>query len=167
MPSGQQAVRIKLSLRQEAQLKKYKNKRTISMQEKQRIEIILYSSSGKTNTLISEQLNLNQNTVAKWRNRWSESMEQLEEYEQEEVSDAELLNRMLAILSDSPRSGTPTRISMQEKQHIVALACRSPEEFGLPMTQWNREMLAHVAMSEAMVKKISPRYVSEVLKKTS
>jgi len=81
------------------------------------------------------------------------------------VSDSELLQKMLAILTDEPRSGPPIRISLTEKQQLVALACKKPEDFGVPLTQWNREMLAKVAMAEGIVEKISPRYVSEILKK--
>ena len=81
------------------------------------------------------------------------------------VSDRELLSKMLEILSDLPRSGHPKRITLEQEQQIVAVACRKPKEFGIAMTQWNREMLAHVAMAEGIVDQISPRYVSEILKK--
>jgi putative transposase len=56
------------------------------------------------------------------------------------------------------------RISLAEKQRLMALACQKPEDFGIPVTQWNREMLAQVAQAQGIVKKISPRYVGKLLK---
>ncbi len=72
---------------------------------------------------------------------------------------------MLDILRDLPRSGAPERIPLSEKQQLIALACEKPEDYGIPFTQWNREMLAKVAMAEGIVEKISPRYVGKLLKK--
>jgi putative transposase len=71
---------------------------------------------------------------------------------------------MLAVLEDAPRSGAPVRISMAQKQQITALACRKPQDYGIPVTQWNREMLAQVAVAQGIVETISPRYISELLK---
>ena len=72
---------------------------------------------------------------------------------------------MLDLLSDRPRSGTPRRITLSQRQQIVALACQAPEDFGIEMTQWNRAALAQVAADKGLVDTISPRYVSVVLKK--
>ncbi len=73
---------------------------------------------------------------------------------------------MLALLRDRPRSGAPRRITLSQRQQIVALACEAPEDFGIEMTQWNREALAQeVAVDKGIVETISPRYVSVVLKK--
>lgn len=83
----------------------------------------------------------------------------------ETVSDKQLLDKMLEILSDIPRSGKPKQITLAQEQQIVALAREKPEDYGIPMTQWNREMLAHVAKTEGIVKTISPRYISDILKK--
>ena len=169
MGSGKKAPQIKLSERQRKILERYHNKRNISRQYYQRIDIILQAFKGRQNLQISQSLSIHFNTVSKWRKRWAKSYGHLCEYEKgassEGVSDSELLQKMLAILTDEPRSGPPIRISLTEKQQLVALACKKPEDFGVPLTQWNREMLAKVAMAEGIVEKISPRYVSEILKK--
>lgn len=57
----------------------------------------------------------------------------------------------MEVLSDYSRSGAPIRISLEEKQQLVALACKKPQDFGIPITPWNREMLAKVAMAEGIV----------------
>jgi len=168
MNRGKAAPKVEVSKRQKAILTSYHNKRNISVQEKQRIGIIMQAHAGKSDLAISRDLQINPGTVSRWRKRWVNSYQQLREFEQSsaESSDRALLDKMLEILSDHVRSGAPIRISLKEKQQLVALACKKPQDFGIPITQWNREMLAKVAMAEGMVEKISPRYVSEVLKKT-
>lgn len=169
MGSGKKAPQVKLSERQRKILERYGNKRNISRQYYQRIGIILQAFNGRQNLQISESLSIHFNTVSKWRNRWVKSYDYLCEYERgvcgEGVSDSELLQKMLDILTDEARSGPPIRISLTEKQQLIALACKKPRDFGIPLTQWNREMLAKVAMAEGIIEKISPRYVSEILKK--
>ena len=165
MNSGPSAPKVELTERQKKLLTKYIHKRDISAQIQARINIILHAYEAKSNLSISRLLGLNPNTVKKWRDRWVASYTQLCEYEQEQASDGELLKKVLHMLSDQPRSGAPPQISLDKKQKLVALACKKPEEFGIPMTQWNRDMLAKVAKAEGIVKKISPRYVGEILKK--
>lgn len=169
MNRGKSAPKVLLSKRQKSILANYYNKRNISVQEKQRVGIVLQAHAGKSDLAISRDLQITPGTVSRWRNRWVNSHEQLKEFEQEQSSasrsDRELLDKMLEVLSDHARSGAPIRISLEEKQQLIALACKKPKEFGIPITQWNREMLAKVAMAEGIIEKISPRYVSEVLKK--
>jgi hypothetical protein len=165
---GRPTPSVHLTARQERLLSSYGRRRKISFQERSRITIILGAAAGKNNLVLSKEARLDYKVIGIWRRRWAENYEELCQFEQGtaslEVSDRELLNRMLEILSDLPRSGHPKRITLAQKQQIIALACRKPEEFGIPMTQWNREMLAHVAMTQGVVDQISPRYVSEILK---
>lgn len=168
MGSGKKAPQVKLSERERKILERYYNKRNISRQHYQRIGIILQSFHGRQNLEISQSLSIHFNTVSKWRKRWANSYDDLCEYEKgtsgKGGSDNELLQKMLDTLTDEARSGPPVRISLTEKQQLIALACKKPKDFGVPLTQWNREMLAKVAMAEGIVEKISPRYVSEILK---
>lgn len=168
MNRGKAAPKVLLSKCQKEIFASYCNRRNISVQEKQRIEIILQAHAEKSDLAISRDLQINPGTVSRWRKRWVNSYQQLREFEQSggKSSDRELVHKMLEILSDHSRSGAPIRISMEEKQQLVALACKKPKDFGIPITQWNREMLAKVAMAKGIVEKISPRYVSEILKKT-
>lgn len=72
---------------------------------------------------------------------------------------------MLEVLKDTPRSGAPKRITLTQEQQIIALACKKPQAYGIPLTQWNREMLAHASRAKGIVETISPRTVSKLLKK--
>ena len=169
MDPGPRASQVQLSESQEKLLRQYSNKASISRHMHQRITIVLQAHQGNSNLGIARSLSITANTVKKWRDRWVDSYEQLCFYErdaaqQQELSGGKRVKRMLAILSDAPRSGTPVRISLAEKQKLMALACKKPEDFGVPMTRWNREMLAQIAQEQGIVEKISPRYVGKLLK---
>ncbi|NJO01550.1 MAG: helix-turn-helix domain-containing protein [Bacteroidia bacterium] len=117
------------------------------------------------NQCIAERLGISRNTVSHWRRVWARAYEGLCVWEAQQVSDGALLAKMRFILKDAPRGGAPVRISQAEKESLLALACKKPKDFELPLTRWTSESLAQVAQQEGIVKKISPRYVREILKK--
>ena len=164
MNRGPSAPKLLLSETQRKLLTQYAQKHTVSRQMHQRINIILRAHQGESNMHIARRLGVTSNTVKKWRNRWVTSYEQLCVGEQQSERESNLLGQMLCVLGDAPRSGAPIRISLAEKQRLMALACQKPEDFGIPVTQWNREMLAQVAQAKGLVSKISPRYVGRLLK---
>ena len=166
MVSKRKVERIILTERQEKILRKYANKRDVSIQDKGRIDIILLDSEGKSYKAITRILNRKYNTVKKWCIRWQEHSSELLSYEKSESSDYKLLNRMLLLISDKPRPGAIPKFSMEQKKEIVALACMKPEDLGYPITQWNRELLTKVVIEKGIVKNISSRYVSMILKKS-
>lgn len=163
------APALAIQPRQLALLQAYNHRRNIPNHYKIRSSIILLACRGQANKQVSRQLGISNNTVKSWRKRWQQHYAELCAFEKgmdnEGVSDKELLDKMLSILSDIPRSGKPKRITLAQEQQIVALACEKPEDYGIPMTQWNREMLAHVAKTIGIVETISPRYISDILKK--
>nr|WP_299466684.1 helix-turn-helix domain-containing protein [uncultured Microscilla sp.] len=131
------------------------------------MSILLCIDEGLGVLATSRQLRTSAPTVSKWSKRWLVGFESLCAYEaKESPSDSALLVRMLEILSDAPRTGAPARISLSDKEKLVALACQKPKDFGIPLTSWNREMLAKVAVCEGIVEKISGGYVSKILKKS-
>lgn len=168
MSRGKPATKVALTARQRSLLTKQRNKASVAVQQRDRIDIILGAFSGKSNLSLCQQLGVCRSTATHWRKRWAACYEGLYSYEAgvagRGVSDRDLLARMLTVLEDAPRSGAPVRISMAQKQQITALACRKPRHYGIPVTQWNREMLAQVAMAQGIVETISPRYISRLLK---
>jgi len=161
---------LKLSERQTKILSDYIRKRDTSNHEVKRIKIILKGSEGQSSYSISKEIGLGYNPVATWRKRWRVSYPDLTKYEKGKsgkgVSDGNLLKRMLSILQDQPRSGSPPKFTLSQKQQVVAMACRKPSAYGIEMTSWTHEMLAQVAQTEKIVKSISPRYVGKILKKS-
>ncbi len=170
MGRGQPPARaISMSERQYKLLEQAERKKCISRQLHSRIQIILRASKGRSNKALARDLGLQLNTVKKWRQRWESHYDALLVYEQgpenEGVKDRVLLLRMLATLSDLPRSGTPKQITLEQENQLVALACKKPGDYGLEMTSWTHQMLAKVAVSERIFQKISARYVGTILKK--
>lgn len=165
------AAAIAMSERQYRLLEKESRKRTVPIQYRERIEILLRASKGESNGQIKRELGLALNTVKCWRKRWSESYAALSTFEQgpqgQGVSDGELLKQMLCVLKDAPRSGAPQTISLAQKRQIVALACQKPEQFGIPITSWTHQLLAQVAVQEGILAKVSPRHVGTILKNTA
>lgn len=168
MGRGKPATKVVLTARQRSLLIKQRNKASVTVQQRNRIDIILGAAADQSNLYLCQRLGIGRSTVTYWRKHWAVCYESLCTYEAgvggQGVSDRELLAKMLAVLQDAPRSGAPVRISMAQKQQITALACRKPKDYGIPMTQWNRQMLAQVAIAQGIVETISPRYVSEILK---
>jgi transposase len=162
------APAILMSTRQYELFAKELNKRNISRQNYIRISILLLCSQGQSNKSIAREENVNYNTVKQWRKRWNEAYSELQIFEQgprgEGISDNELLRKMLEIISDRPRSGTPARITMAQKQQIIALACEEPEDYGFIMTDWTLDALSKAAIGKKVVDSISPSYVGRLLK---
>ena len=167
------ASAISMSARQYKLLLGEKQKRTTLVQYQDRIGILLLASTqggGHSNCHIQRTLGISYNTVKSWRKKWMLNYPKLlalEENKEEQISDKELLMSMLNILKDEQRSGCPRRISLAQEQQIVALACQKPIDFGVEMTTWTHELLAHVAMTKGIIDSISPRYVGMFLKKAA
>lgn len=168
MGRGKPATVVALTRRQRSLLTKQRNKASVTVQQRVRIDIVLGAFAGQSNLHLCQRLGIGRSTVTHWRKHWAACYEALCTYEAgvsgQGVSDRALLVRMLVVLQDAPRSGAPVRISMAQKQQITALACRKPQDYGIPVTQWNREMLARVAVAQGIVETVSPRYISELLK---
>lgn len=169
MSRGKPAPAIPMTERQYRLLNRHWAKHSLAHHIKTRISILLMASEGLTHASIKRELGIDVNTVKRWRRRWEAEFNSIKAFELDEsvqgVSDKELLKRMLLVVKDYSRSGAPKRITLAQEKQIIALACEKPEDHGIPITQWNREMLAHVAKAKGIVKTISPRYVGEILKK--
>jgi transposase len=86
-------------------------------------------------------------TVSGWRLRWL-------------ASSGAAIER----LSDAPRAGARPRITAHETCAIVALACRPPQDCGIPLSHWSAADLAREALAQGLVDTISPRTAGRILK---
>lgn len=66
-------------------------------------------------------------------------------------------------LFDEPRSGRPETITALERHQVVAVACRTPTEFGVHRTLWTHESLAAALVSSKLVRSISRATVQRIL----
>jgi transposase len=161
---------LPVSARQYRLLEEESRRRTTLHQYKERIEVILMCSQGLGKKTVARLLGQDIGYVKRWHSRWALLGEELESYERgvdgKGVNDYELLAKMLELLSDRPRSGKPRRISDEQEDLLRAMACRSPEDYGIIRTEWSHKTLAEAAVREGIFEHISRRYVSVLLKKS-
>ncbi len=119
-----------------------------------RARIILAAADGENNSQIARLLDLDVDTVRRWRNRWLA-------FAPIPLSELSLDER----LSDVPRSGRPIQITAEQRCHIVALACEAPKQAGRPMSQWTGREIADEVVKRGILPKISGRHAARLLKK--
>jgi len=164
---SRQAVKITISKQVGELLKSSINKRNIEFHFKKRMDIIYKGSLDKENQEIAKELDCSPVTVRKWRKKWKTFEGVIEQTEKEidkgTAHKTDLLYKIKEILSDMPRSGSSARISGSEKDRLIALACESPQDHGLPFTVWTHKELS--AQAKKMGINISSSYYGILLKK--
>ena len=108
-----------------------------------RARMVLLAANGETVTGIADKLGTSRSRVHDWLWRFQE----------------------LGVegLRDDPRSGRPETITALERHQVVAVACRSPEEFGVHRTLWTHESLAEALVSSKLARSISRATVQRIL----
>jgi transposase len=118
---------------------------------------------------VAKQRQVNREMVARWLTRWSqatETREKLEQAYQEKQMKLTAYEREIEqVLADAPRPGTPPTITEAQKQQMIAMAAQSPEQAGVPLTNWTHQTLAKVVVTKQIVSKISPSHLGRLLKK--
>lgn len=157
-----QAVSINLSEKQHNILEKMFRGTHMPLHFIQRAQIILMAADGEGNRAIARKCHLDRHTVRLWRNRWADMAAELEHTENK---NPQALKRLIQdTLSDAHRSGRPRDFTEVQIAGIIALACESPEDKGLPFSHWTPGTLAQQAKQEGIVEQISPRSVGRFLK---
>ena len=161
------AVQITISKRVEGLLISSIKKRNIESHYQKRMSIIYQSSLGTENQEIAREMKCSPVTVRKWRKRWKTFEDAIKQIEMglgnKTANKIDLLYKIKEVLTDLPRSGPPSRITNSEKARLVALACESPQDYGLPFTVWTHKELS--AQAKKMGINISSSYYGILLKK--
>jgi transposase len=63
-----------------------------------------------------------------------------------------------------PGAAPPPEITAEQACGIIALACRKPEEFAIPISQWSHSDLAAAAVELDIVESISPSHLGRLLR---
>ncbi len=119
-----------------------------------RTKIILAAADGSNNSEIARSLDLDVDTVRRWRSRWLA-------FSPIPLADLSLEER----LSDVPRSGRPITIQAEHRCQIVALACEAPQEAARPISHWSGREIAAEVIKRGILPTISPRHAARLLKK--
>lgn len=117
---------------------------TLAVKTFKRATALLELDRGKTLQAVATTLNVNDNTVAAWRNGYR--------------------TRGLDCLADAPRSGRPIVIDGTQRATITALACSdAPDGYA----RWSLRLLAEKVVEAGICDHVSHTFVGDVLKKTS
>ena len=103
--------------------------RTASVRLVERTKIVLLAEQGMTNGAIARQLGCTDDTVRKWRSRWTPS-------------------RGLASLDDAPRSGRPAHVPPGDRAALIKLACDVPEEKSF------RDVWSYAGLQQALLDEV-------------
>lgn len=148
------ACKLELSEAERESLEKLVKRHTVSQQIAQRGHIVLAAANGKSNSRISQELQVNRATVRLWRERWLLLQPiPLSELKAEER------------LEDLPRPGAPARITADQRCQIEALACEQPEKSGRPISHWTGREIADEIIKRGIVVQISARHAGRLLKR--
>lgn len=144
-----QPLTVTLSDTNQEALEKLANRPSTSQQIAQRARIVLEASVGKNNAEIALMLGVSIKMVRQWRQRWVHSSEQSKPLTQR--------------LQDNSRPGAPLKFTLEQQVECMAIACRDPMEYNLPISHWSVRELADELKKQNIVEQISPRQVGRWL----
>lgn len=153
--SRNEAQPIKLSEKQEKILREMANSRTYGANLTSRSLIVLYANEGKSNNAIEKEMQITGKKVTRWRNRYSEGLEELNRIEIE--SPHKLRSAIEKMLSDEPRSGAPPIYQAEQVAAILLVACEGPSKYDLPFSHWTPGLLRKQVIDMGIVDDISVR----------
>ncbi len=162
--SGPSARAIGVSARQRAELESLTRASSTSQQLAQRCRVILLAAKGQSNEAVGRALGVDRQRVRRWRGRWADGHERLAAAKNEDISSKEDLRALVVeLLADEQRCGGPVKFTPEQVAAIIALACESPGDSGLPISHWTPPELARKAGERGIVESISPRQVDRFL----
>lgn len=139
------AVAIEMTAAQRHRIKKLARSQKASHQLVVRANIVRLAARGRPNAAIAAQLNVQDDTVRKWRGRFA----------------ADGIDG----LKDLPRSGRPPRFSALQRAQVKALACQLPATSGVPLSRWSCPDLAVEVVSAGIAEAMSASTVRRLLAK--
>jgi len=128
-----------------------------------RAKIVLHAATGIGSGEISVRLDIDADTVGKWRKRWFEAEPRLTAADAEGLETKALAAQVIEVLSDASRPGKPNTFSPEQLVQVIAVACEDPGESEREISHWSRRELAEEVIQRQIVASISPRHVGRLL----
>jgi len=125
--------------------------------------IIIARDQKLTDQQIASDLNIVRKTVRKWRRRWDESHEFLNDLEAKGIPEKDYRKVIAEVLNDEPRSGAPYTFTAMQVTHIVAIACEVLDDSDSAVSHWTHGYLAEEAIKRGIVESISRSSVTRFL----
>ncbi len=149
---GPQPAELRLSEAERNELEALVRRHSTPQQLVRRAQMILAAEEGKRNGQIAREMGASVDTVRSWRMRWIG-------WQKLSLSDFSVSER----LSDTPRPGRPSQMTAEQCCQLIAFACEQPKE--RPITHWTGREIAEEVMQRGIIKSMSPRHASRLLKK--
>ena len=143
---------LSLSEIERTALERLIRRHTTAQQVALRGRIILEANAGKNNSQIARELGVSVETVRAWRKRWL-ALQNIA------LADLSVQER----LRDVPRPGRRSQITAEQICQVMAMACEQPKD--RPISQWTGREIADEVMRRGIIKQISPRHATRLLKK--
>lgn len=126
-----------------------------------RARLLLEMAEGGSNPEIAARFDVHPSSVRTLRQRWQIAAADFEPLLADEKA---LATRVLEILHGKTSPGRPQTFTPEEVAAVVALACKTPESVGVPVTHWTHALLAEEAVRQGLVKTLSASTVGRFLK---
>src|SRR5258708_13184377 len=155
MPSPQAKPLHASSLQQEL-LQRMVQRTTSAQRLVKRAHIILDGLKGTSNSSIARHLQIDYETVRRWRDRWHAAESRLQAIE--ETGKRKLLSQAIEVLlTDEQRPGAPATFTCEQFMQIMALACETPTSADRPVSTWTPPELADKPVKRGILASFSPR----------
>jgi putative transposase len=126
MPNPQ-AAPLHVSPLQQNTLEHIVRRSTSTQRLVKRSRIILLAISGIPHTQIAKQVEVDHETVRRWRDRWRAAEVRLQAIEA--AGKPKVLGQAIeGLLGDAQRPGTPATFTFEQFMQIMAIACETPAE---------------------------------------
>lgn len=158
-----QAKPLQVSSLQQDLLQQMAHRTTSAQRLVKRAKIILKALKGTSNSSIAQRLQIDYETVRRWRDRWHAAESRLQAIE-EAGKPKQLKQAIEVLLTDEQRPGAPATFTFEQFMQIMALACEKPVASDRPVSTWTPRELADEAVKRGIVAQISPRTVERFLK---
>jgi putative transposase len=133
-----------------------------------RANLLLDSAQLCNKSSVATKYSVGRDTVRRWCQRWQSFQAELDRLEIEHqagsLSESMYCRELETILADASRPGAPATFTEEQKQQILAVAARNPQEEGVPVTHWSHELLTQRVIDKGIVKTISPAQIGRFLK---
>lgn len=158
------ASAINLTEKQKKILTKIEKGTHEAMHLKSRAKIILMANEGWSNNAIEKELEISDEKVKIWRDKYSVNSIELNRIESETPN--KLSASIKEVLSDNKRPGAPPKFTDEQVAAIIMLSCEDPIKFDLPFSHWTPQLLRIESIKLKIVEDISVRQIGRFLKRT-
>jgi putative transposase len=166
MANSKKRVTVSVTAKQKDILKQIFNGTTMAQSIAQRATIILMLADGTAKKKTARELGIDKNTVKKWCDRWLAAYPKLIEIEPVETSNKIYKEKIMEILKDAPRSGSPPQFTPEQVVHIVSIGCEVLDDSDKPTSRWTHKEIAQEAINRNIVETISSSSVGRFFKRS-